>query len=169
MNAATTTPEIIDPLSYPKGHPMFKALRIVARYWPQAHIRLLSMSWEWTEDTPYGATDGKRLLLNRKGLNFLANQKNGAGLTAFLLLHEALHALLGHGYRCPKMRDEITANIAADYIINAMIAKKNRELKRKVFPLISGVFLDESFSDNKSVEQIYHELIKSKRDVDRAA
>ncbi len=165
MNAATTTPEIIDPASYPKGHPMFNALRIVKRYWPEAHPKLLSMRWEWSDKSPYGATDGKRLLLNRDGLNKLANQKNPAGLIAFLLVHEALHALLGHGRCCAKFPDKQAANEAADYIINAMIVRRNRELKRNVFPPIRGILLDEPFSGKKSVERIYRELLLSKRAV----
>jgi predicted metal-dependent peptidase len=118
------------------------------------------MRWEWSDAVPYGATDGERLLLNRKGLNKLANKPNGAGLIAFLLVHEALHALLGHGWRLAKMPDMHTANVAADYIINAMIANRNREIGKEVFPLIEGVLLDEELSGNNSTEQLYRILSK---------
>lgn len=118
------------------------------------------MSWQWSDAVPYGATDGATLLLNRKGLNKLANKPNGAGLIAFLLVHEALHALLGHGWRLAKLPDHNTANIAADYVINAMIANRNREIGKEVFPLIDGVLLDEQLSGDNSVEQLYRALSK---------
>ena len=152
----------IDPTAYPTDHPMSIALRTVARHWHLCYSKLLSLRWEWSDKIPYGATDGARLLLNREGLNKLANQPNGAGLTAFLLVHEALHALLGHGWRCSTMKDSRTANVAADYIINAMIAHRNRELGREVFPFIDGVLLDEQLSGNKSVEKLYRELLHNK-------
>lgn len=118
------------------------------------------MSWQWSDAVPYGATDGATLLLNRKGLNKLASKPNGAGLIAFLLVHEALHALLGHGWRLAKLPDHNTANIAADYVINAMIANRNREIGKEVFPLIDGVLLDEQLSGDNSVEQLYRALTK---------
>jgi predicted metal-dependent peptidase len=120
----------------------------------------MSMSWQWSDAVPYGATDGAILLLNRKGLNKLANKPNGAGLIAFLLVHEALHALLGHGWRLAKLPDSKTANVAADYIINAMIANRNREIGKEVFPLIEGVLLDEQLSGDNSAEQLYRILAK---------
>ena len=135
-------------------------MRTTGRYWFLAHSKLMSMRWEWSDTVPYGATDGERLLLNRKGLNKLANKPNGAGLIAFLLVHEALHALLGHGWRLAKMSDMHTANVAADYIINAMIANRNREIGKEVFPLIEGVLLDEKLSGNNSTEQLYRILSK---------
>jgi predicted metal-dependent peptidase len=135
-------------------------MRLVSRYWFLAYSKLMSMEWEWTEATPYGATDGRRLLLNRKGIDKLCRQPNAAGLIAFLLVHEALHALLGHGWRLAKLKDSKLANVAADYVINAMIAMRNRELGREVFPFIEGVLLDEALSGDKSAEQLYRELTK---------
>ena len=41
-----------------------------------------------------------------------------------------------------------------------MIAMRNRELKREVFPFIEGVLLDEALSGDKSAEQLYRELTK---------
>jgi predicted metal-dependent peptidase len=123
----------------------------------------MSMRWQWSDSVPYGATDGATLLLNRKGLNKLAGRPNGAGLIAFLLVHEALHALLGHGWRLAKLPDSKTANVAADYIINAMIANRNREIGKEVFPLIEGVLLDEQLSGNNSAEQLYRILSKPKQ------
>jgi len=135
-------------------------MRTVARHWHLAYSKLLSLDWRWSDSTPYGATDGRVLFVNQAGIDKLMRRPNGTALVAFLLVHESLHALLGHGWRCSKMRDPNTANIAADYIINAMIAMRNKELGRAVFPLIEGVLIDEKISGDKSVEQLYRELLK---------
>jgi predicted metal-dependent peptidase len=151
---------MIDPTSFATNHPLSVAMRTTGRYWFIAHSKLMSMSWQWSDAVPYGATDGATLLLNRDGINKLASKPNGAGLIAFLLVHEALHALLGHGWRLAKLLDPKTANVAADYIINAMIANRNREIGKEVFPLIEGVLLDEQLSGNNSAEQLYRILAK---------
>jgi predicted metal-dependent peptidase len=152
------TNDIIDPSSYDYHHPLSVAMRTVSRHWFLAYSKLMSMTWKWSDRVPFGATDGRTLYLNRNGLNRLCARDNGAGLLAFLLVHEALHGLLGHGWRCATMKDKLTANIAADYIINAMIHQRNLELKRTVFPLIEGIYLDEAISGDKSVEYLYREL-----------
>lgn len=150
----------IDPTQFSTNHPLSVAMRTTGRYWFLAHSKLMSMQWEWSDAVPYGATDGATLLLNRDGLNKLASKPNGAGLIAFLLVHEALHALLGHGWRLAKLPDHNTANIAADYVINAMIANRNREIGKEIFPFINGVLLDEKLSGDNSVEQLYRILSK---------
>ena len=150
----------IDPTSFHKDYPLAIALRNVSKHWFLAYSKLMSMEWEWTTSVPYGATDGRLLLLNKAGIDKLCRQSNASGLIAFLLVHEALHALLGHGWRLAKMTDMLRANVAADYVINAMIAMRNRELKKEVFPFIEGVLLDEALSGDKSVEQLYRELSK---------
>jgi hypothetical protein len=53
------------------------------------------MRWVWSDKISYGATDGKILLLNRKGFNKLVNQKNSAGLITFLLVHECAPCPVG--------------------------------------------------------------------------
>jgi len=150
----------IDPTSFDTDHPLAAAMRSVSRHWFLAYSKLMSMEWEWSTAIPYGATDGRRLLLNKEGIAKLCRQPNPSQLIAFLLVHEALHALLGHGWRLAKLKDSTLANIAADYVINAMIAMRNRELKREVFPFIEGVLLDEALSGDKSAEQLYRELTK---------
>jgi predicted metal-dependent peptidase len=150
----------IDPTSFDKAHPLAIALRNVSKNWFLAYSKLMSMEWEWTTSVPYGATDGRLLLLNKAGIDKLCRQSNPSGLIAFLLVHEALHALLGHGWRLAKMTDMLRANVAADYVINAMIKMRNVELKKEVFPFIEGVLLDEALSGDKSVEQLYRELSK---------
>ena len=156
----------IDPTQFNTKHPLSVAMRTTSRYWFIAHSKLMSMSWQWSDAVPYGATDGATLLLNREGIDKLANKPNGAGLIAFLLVHEALHALLGHGWRLAKLPDHNTANIAADYVINAMIANRNKEIGKDVFPLIEGVLLDEKLSADNSVEQLYRILSKPQQNQD---
>jgi predicted metal-dependent peptidase len=156
----------IDPTSFSTNHPFSVAMRSVSRYWFLCHSKLMSMGWQWSDAVPYGATDGATLLLNRNGIDKLAAKPNGSGLIAFLLVHEALHALLGHGWRLAKMPDAHTANVAADYIINAMIARRNAELNKEVFPLIEGVLLDEQLSGDDSVEQLYRKLTKPQQKQD---
>jgi len=150
----------IDPTSFPSEHPLAVAMRNVSRHWFLAYSKLMSMEWEWSTAVPYGATDGRRLLLSKSGIDKLCRQPNASGLIAFLLVHESLHALLGHGWRLAKMTDLHRANVAADYVINAMIKMRNTELKKEVFPFIDGVLLDEALSGDKSVEQLYRELSK---------
>lgn len=154
----------IDPTSFPSEHPLAVAMRNVSRHWFLAYSKLMSMEWKWSDSIPYGATDGRYLLLNKAGIDKLCRQPNASGLISFLLVHESLHALLGHGWRLAKMTDLHRANVAADYIINAMIKMRNTELKKEVFPFIDGVLLDEALSGDKSVEQLYRELSKPKEE-----
>jgi len=154
------TTNTIDPTQFSTDHPLSVAMRTTSRYWFLTHSKLMSMKWQWSDAVPYGATDGSTLLLNRVGIDKLSRQPNGAGLIAFLLVHEALHALLGHGWRLAKLGNRQTANIAADYVINAMIANRNREIGKEVFPFIDGVLLDEELSGDNSAEQLYRILSK---------
>lgn len=154
------TTNTIDPTQFSADYPLSVAMRTTSRYWFLTHSKLMSMKWQWSDAVPYGATDGATLLLNRRGIDKLSRQPNGAGLIAFLLVHEALHALLGHGWRLAKLSDHATANIAADYVINAMIANRNREIGKEVFPFIGGVLLDEELSGDNSAEQLYRILSK---------
>ena len=150
----------IDPTSFDTNHPLAAAMRNVSEHWFLAYSKLMSLQWEWSDTVTYGATDGRRLLLSKTGIDKLCQQRRPAQLISFLLVHEALHALLGHGWRLSKMTDKKLANIAADYIINAMIHNRNKELRKEVFPLIEGVLLDESLSGDLSVEQLYRQLNK---------
>lgn len=124
------------------------------------------MTWEESNSTPYGATDGIRLVLNPKGLERIASTSDPVGHCAFLLVHEALHGMLSHGSRLAKFSDRNAANQAADYVINAMIVHRNKEVFRSTggktlpFPLIANVLIDEKLSGDKSVEQLYGELSK---------
>jgi predicted metal-dependent peptidase len=148
----------IDPTEFPKDHPMSAALRLVSRYWFLCYSKLMSLEWVWDDRYPYAATDGEKLFISRKGLDKLCKHPTPVGVLAFLLVHEALHALLGHGWRVARFTNKERANIAADYIINAMIHFRNREIGKPVFPLLEGVLIDTKLSGDKSVEQLYREL-----------
>lgn len=143
-----------------------KAMRRVRDHHGMAYNKLLSLKWEANTCTPYGATDGRRLILNPNGINKLCKTSNPVGYMAFLLVHEALHALLNHGTRLSKFTNHEQANIAADYVINAMIKRANlaalrHGAKRPPFPMIAGCLIDEDLSGDKEVEQLYGELMSS--------
>ena len=140
-----------------------RAMRRVQKYAPFAYMKLLALTWEALWDTPYGATDGRKLFLNPDGLKKISLTSDPVGYAAFLLLHEALHALLSHAVRLRGLKDMQLANIAADYIINAMIASINRKAraagaKCDPFPMIEGVLLDEELSADHHVIKLYNIL-----------
>lgn len=134
-----------------------RALRVVRDNCSLAYGKLVALDWQATNMTPYGATDGVRLLLNPSGLVKLSKTSNPVGYTAFLLLHEAYHALLGHGHRLkdldPKLR-----NIAADYAINWLIDRENQDAGKNLFPIIEGALLEERFGNMSAIE-IYKQLL----------
>ena len=143
-----------------------KAMRRVRDHHGMAYNKLLSLRWEASTSTAYGATDGRRLILNPNGINKLCKTSNPVGYMAFLLVHEALHALLNHGTRLSKFTNHEQANIAADYVINAMIKRANiaallQGETRPPFPMIAGCLIDEDLSLDKEVEQLYGELMQN--------
>ena len=145
-----------------------RAMRRVQKYAPFAYMKLLALTWEALRDTPYGATDGRKLFLNPDGLKKISLTSDPVGYVAFLLLHEALHALLSHAVRLRGLKDPQLANVAADYIINAMIQNINRKAraagaKRDPFPMIEGVLLDEELSADHHVIKLYN-ILDAKRD-----
>ena len=147
------------------------AMRRISQHWPLAYGKLLALRWEATDATSYGATDGRRLLLNPNGLAKLDRTSDPVGLTAFLLVHEALHALLNHALRLRSLADTKTANIAADYVINALIKARNSEVFAKhgfiPFPFIEGILFDESISRDFSAEEVYQQLAKPAKQDDK--
>lgn len=153
-------PNLIDPTSFPKDHIVSVAMRLVSRHWFLCYSKLMAMQWEWTTETPYGSTNGKTLRLNKAGLAKIQAQPQAANLLAFLLVHEALHALLGHGWRLAPLPNPMLANVSADYVVNAMIAARNRELGKDVFKFIDGILIDEQLSGDMSVIELYRKLSK---------
>jgi predicted metal-dependent peptidase len=143
-----------------------QALRRIFQLVPSAYTRLVTLTWLWTRITPYGATDGRILALNPEGWDRISKTSDPVGYAAFLLLHEAFHAMLNHAIRLMSYEDRKLANVAADYIINAMIVEINAETVRlgrwtastPPFPMISGGLLDQKLSADKSTEALYREL-----------
>jgi predicted metal-dependent peptidase len=145
-----------------------RAMRRVARYAPLAYGKLLSLKLLATTNTPFGATDGRHLWLNPNGLAKLERTSDPVGYCAFLLLHEALHAQLSHATRLRKLTNLDIANRAADYIINAIIAKLNSDAlaagaKVIPFPLIDGVLIDPDLSRDRHVVELYNILLDEQR------
>lgn len=139
---------------YALTHPVSIASRNLSRTWFLCYSKLLAMEW-WVTDNPeipYGATDGRRLILNESGIRSLMQGPRPVEMITFLLCHEALHALLNHPHRSKRLKCKRTANVAADYIINAMILKQG-------LPLMSDVLIDPVLSGDKSMEQLYQELL----------
>lgn len=168
MSAAVVV--CLDALS--KDDPLKRSMRQVGRYWQVVHSKLLCMEWEFTDENGYhpdvrdgkpvhyGATNGKLLILNPKGIQELVALAVAFNLpkwafVAFLLVHEGLHAILNHGFRLSRFLDPDAANESADYIVNGMIHKRNLELGKVVFPIPEWALLDPKLSDNRSVEQLY--------------
>ena len=145
-----------------------RAMRRVSRYGGMAYGKLLTLKVCGTNDCPYGATDGRKLLLNPDGIERLKQTSNPVGYLAFLLVHEALHAQLSHATRLRKLADPMTSNIAADYIINAMIADMNTAAleagaKSVPFPFIPNVLLDKELSKDRHVVELYN-ILKTKQE-----
>ncbi|MGB3639896.1 MAG: VWA-like domain-containing protein [Rivularia sp. (in: cyanobacteria)] len=113
--------------------PFFATLAMFARFVP-------------TEKLPTAATDGKNIFYNIEFLLSLpAKQLDG------VLLHEVLHAALLHVPR-RGVRDAQLWNIAADIVINGMIAAHGFELPKGI--------LREVNLEHLSVEEVYEILLQ---------
>ena len=113
--------------------PFFATLAMFARFVP-------------TEKLPTAATDGKDIFYNVEFLLSLPpKQLDG------VLLHEVLHAALLHVPR-RGVRDARLWNIAADIVINGMIAQHN-------FELPEGTLREVSL-EHFSVEEVYEILLQ---------
>lgn len=88
---------------------------------------LLNAQHKITEDVPTAATDGQTLLLNRE---FMEAQSQPHFES--ILLHEILHMALEHVGRMKDifMSDPMTANIAADIVVNGIITDNGLELPK---------------------------------------
>ena len=148
-----------------------KALRRIRSHFPLAFQKLVLLTWSYRSEGigSYGATDGRNLYLNPEGLAKIEKTSNPVGLLAFLLVHEALHALLNHSLRLRKLRCHDTANQAADYVINAIIDRINQRVQEEdgyvPFPFIENILLDDSIAYDAngksfSAEEVYQQLSK---------
>ena len=105
-----------------------------------------------TEAVPTAATDGQRLYFNPHFVEALS-QKEVDGL----LVHELLHAALLHVAR-RKHRQSHRWNLAADYVVNAMIMEEEH------LDLPKGSLYDPAYA-NRDVEEVY-ELLDKDEEVD---
>jgi predicted metal-dependent peptidase len=107
-----------------------------------------------SETLPTAATDGQTIYVNPTFMASLTIEQQ-----AGLLLHEVLHAALLHVPRRGS-RDPMVWNIAADIVVNGMIANETD------FTLPPGPVRDEKL-EHLSVEEVYHLLLSdpSKRDL----
>lgn len=131
---------------------IFSAYKEISRGFFLAYSKLLSMEVYDTKSTPYGATDGLRLYLNCDAVSQLKKPQ-----IAFLLAHEAMHALLGHCWRRGSRNPKLW-NIAADYIINDYLMSSTLG-KAGHFQFIEGGLLDPALSGNLSTEALYRKLL----------
>lgn len=99
-----------------------------------------------SEPTAY--TDGERIGFNSDFMEALSPKERRG-----LLIHEIAHVALGHVWRRPIGADAILWNIAADIVVNGMIAP----MKNCALP--KGGVRDKSL-EKLSVENVYHELLK---------
>lgn len=105
-------------------------------------------------DTPYGATDGKKLYINPGNFLKLSDDEQ-----VFLLAHETLHVAYLHMHRLDD-RDPELFNIAADYVINL-------ELQDQGFSLIKGGLIDPKYA-GLSTEEVYDLLLKEHQQAPRS-
>lgn len=115
---------------------------------------LLNAPWRVTDDVPTAATDGGTLMLNR---DFMEKQSQPHFQS--ILLHEVLHMALEHIERMKDvfMTDPMTANIAADIVVNGIIKDNRMSLPEK------AVFDDDL--KHLSVREIYN-ILRQKQQKD---
>jgi predicted metal-dependent peptidase len=119
--------------------PFFAALALFARY-------------ELTSEVPTAATDGAAIFINPVFWNALEpTQQDG------LLLHEVLHAALGHCTRRGD-RDVRLWNTAADIVVNGMI------LAESDLALPAGGMRDDKLA-HFSTEEVYEILKRERPDI----
>jgi len=75
----------------------------------------LSMPFEWDDNIPTAATNGKRVKLNPKFVEKLTDEE-----LKFLVAHECFHPMLEHNFR-RGARQPRRWNMAADYVINKLL------------------------------------------------
>jgi predicted metal-dependent peptidase len=116
---------------------------------------LLNTSYRVTDDVPTAATDGDILLLNEQ---FMAEQTQPHFQS--ILLHEVLHMALEHISRLKDVftTDPMTANIAADIVVNGIIQDNGLELP------------EDAITDNDlkglSVREVYN-ILRQKQQQDK--
>lgn len=102
-----------------------------------------------TDEVPYGATNGKQLLINPKTFVELTDSEQ-----VFLLAHETLHVAYLHTLRKDD-RDHQIFNMACDYVINL-------ELVNQGMSMIQGSLLNRNYRGMSS-EEVYDLLSKDNK------
>ena len=75
-----------------------RALRRLQKLVPPVFLRCLTLHWVWSRCTPYGATDGRLMILNPDGLQKIRETSDPVGYLAFLLLPAGLPAMRNPGF-----------------------------------------------------------------------
>ena len=128
---------------------LISATRIrLRRHSPFFAALALFVDVRFTEDVPIAATDGRLLFFHPKGYGDLKPVERDA-----VFLHELLHAALLHPSR-RGVRDPELFNIAADIVVNGMVAAEES------VALPKGAIRDTKL-EHLSVEEIY-ELLQKK-------
>lgn len=120
-------------------HPFFGTLGLFARFYIEDSIET-------------AATDGKDIWFNPAYIQFLKFET-----LAGLIVHELLHAALGHCIR-RKERDALLWNIAADIVVNGMVEQGTK------YHLPEGAVQDAPLA-LLSVEEVYEQLQKPETQV----
>jgi predicted metal-dependent peptidase len=110
----------------PSIHDRFVKSRVkLIRESPFFGTLLLNTSYQITDEVPTAATDGDTLLLNEEFM-----EKQTQPHFQSILLHEVLHMALEHISRMKDvfLSDPMTANIAADIVVNGIIRDNNLQL-----------------------------------------
>jgi predicted metal-dependent peptidase len=128
---------------------LISATRIrLRRHSPFFAALALFVDVRFTEGVPIAATDGRLLFFHPSGYGDLMPAERDA-----VFLHELLHAALLHPSRCG-VRDPELFNIAADIVVNGMVAAE------KSVALPKGAIRNARL-EHLSVEEIY-ELLQKK-------
>jgi len=120
----------------------------------------LLMTMDSVEDASKGptmGTDGNAIYYNPSYIDTLSD-----GELMYVLVHETMHAALGHIWRRETREPELY-NIAADYIVNAYIDSLISDVKsnsrgKQFMSRPDGLLSDNSYV-NMSVEEVYRDLM----------
>lgn len=120
----------------------------------------LKLKLQETEMIPTMATEGRHILYNPEFV-----QKFPENELRFIIIHEILHAALGHVWRLG-MREPEVWNYACDYVVNLMIQdfmdNDNRisisSEKRQRLQRPDGILYDTKYA-NMSAEEVYEQLM----------
>lgn len=114
---------------------------------------VLALSMDTIADDSVGtlATDGKNIYYSPKFVDTLSD-----GELTYIVLHEVLHAALGHIWR-RENRNPRLWNLATDFVVNAYLDDIAKSEKMLTSPSIG---LHDAQYINDSAEQVYTKLLK---------